>query len=257
MSETRPLSTYPDLGDRVYHLIREQILTGQMPPGSLLLGVELAREIGVSRTPVADALNVLAAEGLVQVLPRRGYFVASLDRQAYTDLMDARLALELAAVERAMSGPNRPAVTVLEKQMARLKECVDENGVFRDYQEWVRRDMQFHELLVESAANPYLSEIYLRLSARVQLANVHFSLSGRTRPARDAAAEHADILAAFAARDLGALRAALERHVAHSVAFYGPIAAERAPAPVADAPLEQPAASRRLRWLTRTNPSKA
>lgn len=255
MTENPPLSIYPDLGDRVYHLIREQILAGKMPPGSLLLGVELAREIGVSRTPVADALNVLAAEGLVQLVPRKGYFVASFDAQDYLDLMEARLAIELAAVERSKVSPTH--VAALQEEIDAMAKCVDEQGHFRDFHEGVRCDMCFHERLVDTAANAYLGELYRRLSARVHLAHVHFSLIAPPRPAADIAREHLALLAAFASGDQGALRAAVVAHVEGSTRFYAAIE----PDPPASQPAEVRSANvpaaRQFRWLGRHHPAGA
>lgn len=248
MTDSAPLAHYPDLGDRVYYLIREQILTGKLPPGSLLLGVELARDMGVSRTPVADALNVLAAEGLVEVSPRKGYFVATLDTQAYLDLMDARLAIELAAVERGITRANDSQRAAIRQQLALVNECRDEERHGDDYQEWLRRDAEFHELLVGSAGNPYLTEVYRRLSARVHLAHIRFSLNAGLRPSQHAMREHEAILAAFESGDLAALKAAIGEHSDRSVQFY---AASR-PEETAPQPVEQGTfatrAAKRLRW---------
>ncbi len=261
--EQPPLSQYPDLGDRVYYLIREQILTAQMPPGSLLLGVELAREMGVSRTPVADALNVLAAEGLVESVPRKGYFVATVDTQDYQDLMDAMRVIELSAVEMGIARASQEQRLALRQQVGWADECLSTQEVRGNYQEWVKRDEQFHELLVETSGNSYLSDSYRRLGARAMMARVYLSFSSAPRPCQETAREHAAILAAFEAGDLAALRAAISEHRERSAQLYAAARATiAASAPTEATPGPKPAskpasAARRLHWPGRNRPAEA
>lgn len=261
MTEQPPLSHYPDLGDRVYYLIREQILTAQMPPGSLLLGAELAREMGVSRTPVADALNVLAAEGLVESVPRKGYFVATVDAQDYQDLMDALRVIELASVERGVARASETQRLALRQQLGRMDECLAGQGGRGSYQEWVRRDAQFHGLLVESSGNPYLSDTYRRLGARAIMARVYLSFSSEPRPSQEAAREHATILAAFEVGDMSTLKAAIAEHRERSAQLYAAISTA-APRPAEEKPASKPAskpesAAKRLHWPGRNRFSEA
>ncbi len=250
-----PLSQYPDLGDRVYYLLREQILTAKLPPGSLLLGVELARDLGVSRTPVADALNLLASEGLVEVVPRKGYFVTTLDIQAYLDLMDARLAIEMAAAERGIAKASEAQRAALRQQHAQVSEFSADSERPLDYPEWAGRDARFHELLVETSGNPYLMEAYGRLSARAQLAYIRFSLSAGIRPVADSVGEHEAILAAFLAGDLAALQVAITTHVDRLRQFHAARSQAIAARPLAQ---QQPAArvSKRLHWPGRNRPAE-
>lgn len=255
MSETPSLSIYPDLGDRVYHLIREQILSGKMPPGSLLLGVELARVIGVSRTPVADALNVLATEGLVEIVPRKGYYVTSLSIHDYRELMDARLAIELAVVERM--DITQQQLAVLQEAHATVGECAAAKGSARDCQELIRRNVCFHELLVDGSTNRYLVELYRRLSARIHLAYTHFSLAAPLRPVHDSVQEHAAIMTALAAGDLVALKVAVAEHVEHTTEFYTTNTPEPPPSQPVTEKNVATSPSRRLPWLGRNHPATA
>jgi GntR family transcriptional regulator, rspAB operon transcriptional repressor len=245
----QPLSHYPDLGDRVYSLIREQILSGALPPGSLLLGVELARDFGVSRTPVADALNVLAAEGLLEVVPRKGYFVTSLDTPAYLDLLDARLAIELAAVERGITRASASQRATIRRHLDEMNERLDGQGRHSDHVQWIRQDGEFHEQLVELSGNNYLVEMHRRLNDRVHLAHLRLFANAGARPSADVVREHEAILAAFERCDLGALKAAISEHLDGSVRFYATIHLEEQTVPLAKQDHVATKPGRRLPWI--------
>lgn len=96
------LTDYPDLGEKAYQFIRDQILGGALAPGARLLVVDLAKRLGVSRTPVKDALNRLSAEGLALRIPRKGYLVLAIQAREVAELMEARLVVEMGAAERGI-----------------------------------------------------------------------------------------------------------------------------------------------------------
>ncbi len=257
MSAAPSLSAYPDLGDRVYSVIREQILSGKMAPGSLLLGVELAREIGVSRTPVSDALNVLVTEGLVTNTPRKGYFVASFSLRDYLYLMDTRLALEQAAIDRVLFGHEH--CLQLERAQQEICHCQSSGDASQDVQDWIRLDLAFHGTLVATAANPVLVDCYQRLGARIHLAHTHFSLEAQFRPLADRVREHEAIVSAFKAGDVELLRQEVTLHV-HSTAIYycSHFAGVETEPVLEEAPLKPPArtGNRGLPWLNRNLQSR-
>src|SRR5512138_2133489 len=119
MAKPIALVNYQDLGERVYEVVRDQIVTCELAPGSPLPVGDLARQLGVSLTPVRDALNRLAAEGLVDDVPRKGYFVSSLDPEDVSDLLQARRLIEMAAVEHGLD-------SVEASQLADMERLVDE-----------------------------------------------------------------------------------------------------------------------------------
>ena len=204
---------YPDLGQKVYQIIRDQILTGQLAPGSPLLTVELAENLGVSRTPVKDALNRLSAEGLIEDVPRKGYFAARLDVADVVDMLEARLMIETVAVERGI-GLVQPAL--LEEMGSLLREmekCVDEGGQFTDYPRFVELDSRFHQLIVGTAGNRHIGEAHRRLSVHLHISRIHFAAQvGHLRSAATLR-EHRAIVDAFAAGDLTAVKGALADHI--------------------------------------------
>lgn len=213
MEKPALLVNYPNLGDKVYEAIRDQIVTCELAPGSQLGVAELSRQLGVSLTPVRDALNRLMAEGLVEDMPRRGYFVARLDPDAITDLLGARRLIELAAVEEGIERIEPEQLDELRRLAEEMEQLVDAGGRYVDYAEFSKRDSQFHLVVVGSAGNRHLVEIYRGLSVHVHIhrtnlvAQAGYSRGGAT------AREHRAILEGFELRDLAAVRVAINAHV--------------------------------------------
>ncbi len=131
---------------RVLASVRRRIIHAELPPGALLLEPELAAEYGVSKTPTREALQILATEGLVTVIPRRGYYVSHVSFQDFRDAMDLRLLLEppltaLAAQRRtqqqldewhrllsAQFDPRAPLADRLEAATSFHRACVAASG---------------------------------------------------------------------------------------------------------------------------------
>ncbi len=86
--EAISLLNYPDLGEKTYRVIKDRILAGEFDPGSRLVVVELAQELGVSRSPVKDALNLLVGEGLVEQVPGKAFVIATADANSFSQLLD-------------------------------------------------------------------------------------------------------------------------------------------------------------------------
>ena len=210
------LVNYPNLGDQVYEAIRDQIVTGELAPGSQLGVADLSRQLGVSLTPVRDALNRLMAEGLVEDMPRRGYFVARLDHEAITDLLGARRLIELAAVEEGIDRVQPEQLDEMRQLAEEMEQLVDPDGRYVDYAEFSKRDSRFHLLVVASAGNRHLLEMYRGLSVHVHIHRTNLvAKAGYSRGAATAR-EHRSILEGFQRRDLAEVRAAITRHV-HAV----------------------------------------
>ncbi|MGE5619587.1 MAG: GntR family transcriptional regulator [Sphingomonadaceae bacterium] len=222
MSKPALLVNYPDLGEKVYEAIRDRIVTCELAPGSPLPVVELARQFGVSLTPVRDALNRLAAEGLVEDVARKGYFVARLDPDEIADLLDARRLIELAAVEQGVYLLEADQLAEMRRLLAEMIQLFDEEGRCLDYAEFSKRDSQFHLLVVSSARNRHLLKIYRGLSVHVHIFRTNLAAQGGYRRSLASVREHRAILDAFEARDLQALKDALNQHVRGVVAEFAP-----------------------------------
>lgn len=200
-----PLSTQR-LTDTVYDLLRERILRGVHCPGERLHVERLARALGVSQTPLKAALAALAVEGLIQVQPRRGTFVAPLSERDISESLSIRQALELLAADTVPEHAT-PADRAL------LRELAQRTAHATDVDEHFRANAAFHQHLIALSGNRKLAELYRQLNAHIQIARVHSrSSSWRERVATEAA-EHDAIVGAVERRDLAGLRLAITTHL--------------------------------------------
>lgn len=111
------------LRDAVFNTLRQAILTGELNPGERLMEIRLAEKLGVSRTPVREAIHKLALEGLVTMIPRRGAEVAQITEKSMNDVLEVRRALDALCAELACD-------RITEEELVRLKEaCDDLNNV--------------------------------------------------------------------------------------------------------------------------------
>lgn len=121
LPEDAPLQQHPSLANAAQDWITGQILRGRIKPGEKLAEVALARQMGISRSPVREALRALSAQGLIIVEPRRGAFVADMDARHVQDLYACRLLIEPECVRLAVDGLNDAALAGLEKTFGRME----------------------------------------------------------------------------------------------------------------------------------------
>jgi DNA-binding GntR family transcriptional regulator len=193
--------------DRAYQHLRTKVLTDPQVTGTFINEQQVATAVGVSRTPVREALLMLAAEDLVQLVPHRGAFVAPVSGRQVSELMQARGLIEVWAATTCLDAGRPPVAgmsTVLDKQRAIVAD--GDAGSFIDL------DRQFHELLVEAAGNSVLGRLYETLRARHVLLGV-VALERSVTRRQDVLAEHQAILDALATGDPGAAEAAIRRHL--------------------------------------------
>jgi DNA-binding GntR family transcriptional regulator len=159
------------LDERIYDALKEKILQSELAPGTALTIRSVAQRLGVSVTPVRDALRRLQAEGLVQMQGRGETTVAQLEPGEIDDILDLRLALELHATRRGVTRMNGAALKRLEELLATAVRTF-RSDAYHDYPAASRLDQEFHSVLVRAAGNERLTEIYETLGARVQIAHL-------------------------------------------------------------------------------------
>ncbi|MPY88745.1 MAG: FCD domain-containing protein [Luteitalea sp.] len=209
------ISTLPKLdrtraSDSVFDVLRERILTRVFRPGQRLDVRALAHQLGVSATPVKDAVNRLAAEGLIEIRPRSGTFVAGLTPQTVAEIFEIRRALECLAAETlgARLTPD------LLARFAAIVEALDRPvSTDRERLQHERQNVELHTLLIEASGNRRLAELYRNLNAHLTIARIHL----RRRPDQTRLAEerreHHAILEAIESRDAARLVAVLDHHI--------------------------------------------
>lgn len=153
------------LAQKAYEHIQEGIFSGRLRPGAVISEAALAKELGISRTPVGEAVRQLAREGLVDQVPRFGTIVKSLDRRELVELYEMREALESYAAARAAETITLPTLMRLQhfcdvmervgEELTAADAKLDEAGLRR----FLAADMAFHMLIIEAAGNRRIMDV--------------------------------------------------------------------------------------------------
>ncbi|MBM7389283.1 DNA-binding GntR family transcriptional regulator [Clavibacter michiganensis] len=197
--------------ERAYEFLHAHVLTDPDQQGAFLNEQELAERIGVSRTPVREALLLLAADDLVEMIPKRGARIPVITGRQIAELMELRGVLERHAATSAVEHDRTPLDAmrdVLEQQRAMVETPPRESG-----REFIEHDRRFHQLLVDAAGSELMSRTYAKLRARQILVGVEALYRATDRQDR-VCEEHAGIVDALAAGDAAAARDAIDRHLA-------------------------------------------
>ncbi len=213
--ERRPLvpiklDTYKPLRELVFESLREAIISGHLRPGERLMEMQLAEEMGVSRTPVREAIRKLELEGLVVMIPRKGAYVSGLSLKDIVDVFEIRGALEGLAAELAAERINEEELEELERYLVKIAEDIDKG----DLQKVVATDTDFHSLLYKASRNHRLSQIINNLREQIQrFRTTSLSYPGRMKEALE---EHRKIVEAISERN-GELACKLaQEHIANA-----------------------------------------
>lgn len=201
-------ASHRTLREAVTDEIRAMIRNGTLQPGERLLEDRLAEELGVSRNPVREAIRSLEATGLVEVIPRRGAYVATLEADRAAELLELRAVLEAYAARRA-------AVRRTDDDVARMRATLDEGRAATaagDLVAAARAHRDFHRAVEDAANHLQLGSVVEPLRAQTELV---FSILVDTR-GLVGWEQHVDILDAIAVGDVAGADAATQRHM-HSV----------------------------------------
>jgi DNA-binding GntR family transcriptional regulator len=223
-SEARlaPLDRFTgSLGQRVYQTLREAILSLAYRPGEILRKPEICEALGVSRSPVADAVARLAAEGLVDVVPQAGTFVARFSMEEIREGAFLREAIEVAAIERVAEAITEEQLTQLRRNLTVQAALIADGDVPGFYQ----TDAAMHELILSFTGFRKLAQVsetaWLHVNRARQLI---LPVPGRIAATLD---EHRAILAALEARDPDAARLATRAHLRQLITYLEPLERDR------------------------------
>lgn len=157
------LSSYLPLRDLVYNNVRTAILSENFKPGQRLMEVELAEILGVSRTPVREALRKLEVEGFIEMLPRKGAIVKVVSIKDIQDLLEIRASLEALATRIACEKMDTKAKKELEKAKEEFVQAVSDN----DIDSMIQTDVKFHDIIFSSTQNEKLIQIINNLKEQI------------------------------------------------------------------------------------------
>jgi GntR family transcriptional regulator, rspAB operon transcriptional repressor len=213
----RPIQaiTQTGLTQTVYKLLRDKIVNHDYAPGERLQLDTLSRQLAVSRTPVRDALNQLAAEGLVEIQPRRGTFVARVDRETVTQLYQMRLMIDTSVGKLLARQLTPHQIRLLTRLVDKLEKLVDGDS-YVDHGAYLECDRAFHSAIVRLLGNARLTALYEEINLPLWLVRAQRD-AGAPHDARASLAEHQAILHALADRDPLAAAEAMSAHIESSL----------------------------------------
>lgn len=201
------LDNYMPLREVVFEALREAILGGTLLPNERLMEVQLAEELGVSRTPVREAIRKLELEGFVVMIPRKGAYVAGISLKDVADVFEIRAALEGLAAGLAAERITEEELEELERILVRKSEAIDQN----DLEKLIEIDTQFHEGLYQASRNEKLTQLINNLREQIQrFRATSLSTPGRMREALE---EHKKIVEAISERNITRAQELAQEHI--------------------------------------------
>jgi DNA-binding GntR family transcriptional regulator len=161
---------------KVYHHIRERILSGEIAPGDRLIETRLAQEIGTSRTPVREALHSLELEKLIKSIPRVGYVVETLSEEEVEQICEIRRVIEALAARWAMEKSQGKLARDLARNLGKQEKALNESSL-RDY---IELDAQFHDIIARLSGSDRLFELVQTLRRHMLRYRTHVVLALET-----------------------------------------------------------------------------
>jgi DNA-binding GntR family transcriptional regulator len=205
----KKVTTVPSYSVQVGKMLKKSILNGGYAPGARLNEVELAESMGVSRSPIREAIQRLAKEGLVEIIPRRGSFVTSLKLDEVKELFELREVLEIKAAELA-------AQRISDEELNQLSRLLDDTSALikmKKYREYPW-NLDFHKQIASCAKNRYLLEkIY---DTNVHLLLVRHKSGLEIGRAEKALQEHRRIFEAIKKKDARSAGQCMKEHIRFS-----------------------------------------
>ena len=205
----RPIARPAGLGNEVYEFLLQRLMSLAIAPNERIGVDALARELGVSQTPIREALSQLEAQGLVVKTHLIGYRAApQLTRKQFDDLCELRLLLEPVAAAKAALAMNEATLGEVVALSEAMREPAPSQGMTA-YSAFARRDAEFHGFIAAASGNELIHQTIVQQRTHLHL----FRLRFYAQVTREAVTEHAVIVAAFKARDPDAAAAAMRSHI--------------------------------------------
>ena len=151
------------LRDVVFNTLRQAILIGELKPGERLMEIHLADRLGVSRTPIREAIHKLEREGLVTIMPRRGAEVAQITEKSMNDVLEVRRALDALCVELACDRITEEGLDNLRAACDNFEQCVKT----KDSKKIAQADVALHDIIVQATGNQRLIQLVNNLSEQM------------------------------------------------------------------------------------------
>lgn len=190
------MNEYMPLRDVVFNTLRQAILKGELKPGERLMEIALAERLGVSRTPIREAMRKLELEGLVVMIPRRGAQVANITEKDLNDVLEVRIALENVAIEKACKNMTDEDMSRLWVAAKSFEHTIGEGNLVK----LAEADVAFHEIIYQASDNKRLIQTLNNLREQIYRYRVEYLKDGETRDVL--VREHEELTRAIRERDV-------------------------------------------------------
>lgn len=201
------LDNYKPLRELVFESLREAIINSTLKPGERLMEVQLAEDMGVSRTPVREAIRKLELEGFVVMVPRKGAYVAGISLKDIADVFEIRTALEGLAAGLAAERITEEELEELERHLVKVNEYTETNNL----KALIEIDTAFHDILYKASRNDRLVQIISNLREQIQrFRTTSLAVPGRMK---DTLLEHKELVEAISERNIEKAQALAQQHV--------------------------------------------
>ena len=164
------MNEYLPLRDVVFNTLRQAILRGELKPGERLMEIQLANKLGVSRTPIREAIRKLELEGLVLMIPRKGAEVAEITEKSLRDVLEVRRALEELSVQLACEKITKEEIRELERVAKEFQQVVKSS----DITEIAEVDVRFHDIIYTATDNQKLIQLLNNLREQMYRYRVEY-----------------------------------------------------------------------------------
>ena len=205
---------HENLDQKVYSILKDMIMERQLLPGQKIPQEKLARDLGISRTPLIGALKFLEQDKLVESVPRRGFFVRLFSKEEMVYIFELREVLEGLAARRA-------AAKITDSQILELdgffKHYAGQTNI-SDYKEYAREDRRFHGFVINVDAKEFLKSILLTTNI-ISFSYQVLHTEGLVRPPNETIHEHLAVIEAIKERDSEAAEELMRQHFKKSLAY--------------------------------------
>ena len=206
------MNEYLPLRDVVFNTLRQAILRGELKPGERLMEIQLANKLGVSRTPIREALRKLELEGLVNMVPRKGAEVADITEKSLRDVLEVRKALEELSVQLACEKITEEEIEELKRVAERFKDTLDDQDVTKI----AEADVAFHDVIYTATDNQKLILLLNNLREQMYRYRVEYLKKEEAYP--QLIAEHEELIDNISERNKEEATRIMCEHIDNQVA---------------------------------------
>ncbi|MFW5908309.1 MAG: GntR family transcriptional regulator [Desulfosalsimonas sp.] len=220
--QNTPIIDLNNINQKIYEYIKESIIWCEFPPGTKIDVKKLCRDLGVSYTPVKDALYQLAGEGLVIISPRSGTHVRKITEEDIHEILKVRLYIEKAAVAEIVPKITDEQLQIIRNKYEKSVSIAVDSQDTESYKRFLECDSDLHRTMIELAGNKWLSETYTKLNVHMQTFR-YLILKGTQGKLPTTDRDHKKIVEALFERDAEKVEEAVASHICNTDAHWSKI----------------------------------